>query len=153
MNIFEALKEFHIAFHLSNEHKLRMDDIQEEPIGFLQSINTAVGLLKFISDDRTNTERGLRIKLLCEEMAEYLEAEIEDNPVEIADALTDVIYIAAGTCCSYGIDGEACFTHVHNNNMSKLGPDGLPIRREDGKILKPDDYTPPNLAPIVYRDS
>ena len=80
--------------------------------------------------------RDMRINILREEWEEYLLAEEEDDMVEVADALADMIYIAIGTAVSYGIPIDEIFNEVHASNMSKLDEDGNPIYREDGKILK-----------------
>lgn len=92
--------------------------------------------------------RDLRKKLLAEEYTEYTTAEAEDDIVEIADALADLIYIACGTAVAYGIPLDRVFAEVHRSNMAKL-VDGKVIRREDGKILKPTGWTPPDVAGIL----
>jgi predicted HAD superfamily Cof-like phosphohydrolase len=94
-------------------------------------------------------ERLLRMRLLEEEYNEYIEAEVTNNIVEIADALADIIYIACGTAVSYGIPLDRVFAEVHRSNMAKL-VDGKPIRREDGKILKPEGWTPPDTKGAVF---
>lgn len=93
-------------------------------------------------------ERDLRIKLLEEEFGEYLSGEAQDDIVEIADALADIIYIACGTAVSYGIPLDKIFEEVHNSNMAKL-VDGKPIYREDGKVMKPTGWQPPNVKKIL----
>jgi hypothetical protein len=153
MNIFAALKEFQDSFELSNRPSVDLPEIEGENEEFIHMMRNTALALRHLGEHETNTERGLRIKLLCEEMYEYLVAELDNNAVEIADALTDLHYIGAGTFCVYGIDGEACFEHVHQTNMAKLGPDGKAIRRDDGKILKPEGWQPPNLAPIVFKNT
>jgi predicted HAD superfamily Cof-like phosphohydrolase len=91
----------------------------------------------------------LRIRLLREEFDEYIKAENEDDIVEIADALADIIYIACGTAVSYGIPLDKVFDEVHRSNMAKL-VDGKPIRRDDGKVLKPEGWTPPDTKSAVF---
>ena len=93
-------------------------------------------------------ERDLRVKLLREEFKEYIDAENDHDLVEIADALADIIYIACGTAVSYGIPFDNLFAEVHRSNMAKL-VDGKVIRREDGKIQKPADWTPPDVRSIL----
>jgi predicted HAD superfamily Cof-like phosphohydrolase len=93
--------------------------------------------------------RKLRKKLLREEYNEYLDGEDNDDLVEIADALCDILYIVYGTGITYGLPMKELFDEVHRSNMSKLGEDGTPIRREDGKILKGPNYFKPDLASIV----
>ncbi len=93
--------------------------------------------------------RKLRFALLEEEWQEYVEAEKENDIVGIADALADMIYIINGTAVSYGIPLDEVFSEVHNSNMSKLGEDGKPILREDGKVLKGPNYFRPNIKGII----
>lgn len=93
-------------------------------------------------------ERDLRISLLEEEFNEYMEAEQTLDLVGIADALADIIYIACGTAVSYGIPLDKVFEEVHRSNMAKL-VNGKPIYREDGKVLKPEGWTPPQIEKII----
>lgn len=93
--------------------------------------------------------RGLRGKLLAEEWNEYVSAEADNNIVEIADALADMIYIIHGTALEYGIPLDAVVAEVHRSNMSKLGADGKPIYREDGKVLKGPGYFKPDIAGVL----
>ena len=93
-------------------------------------------------------ERILREKLLEEEFNEYMRAELDDDLVEVADALADIIYIACGTAVSYGIPLDEVFAEVHRSNMSKL-VDGKPIYREDGKVLKPAGWSPPDIKGVL----
>jgi len=91
----------------------------------------------------------LRLELIREEVEE-LNVGIEGmDIVEIADALTDILYVVYGAGHAFGIDLDTCYTEVHRSNMSKLGDDGKPIYREDGKILKGPDYFHPNLKEIL----
>lgn len=92
--------------------------------------------------------RALRIALLVEEMKEYLAAEQADNIVEIADGLADVVVIAYGTACAYGIDLDAVLAEVYRSNMSKV-VDGEVIYNEMGKVTKPDTYSPPAVADVI----
>jgi len=93
----------------------------------------------------------LRQDLLVEEVNELEQA---DNIVDVADALIDILYITYGTIHEYGLADRAVmlFDEVHRSNMSKLGPDDKPIYREDGKVLKPESYSPPRLRMIIDRD-
>ena len=93
--------------------------------------------------------RALRRRLLNEEFTEYLQAETKDDLVEVADALADIIYIACGTAIAYGIPLDRVFAEVHRSNMSKLGENGRPIYRDDGKVLKGPTYSPPNIKTIL----
>lgn len=94
---------------------------------------------------------ALRHRLMAEENEEYLEAAEAGDLVEVADALGDMLYILCGTILQHGMHDviENVFLEIQRSNMSKLGPDGRPIHREDGKVMKGPDYSPPDLAPIV----
>lgn len=91
----------------------------------------------------------LRVDLIEEEVAELNSAIAERNIVEVADALTDILYVVYGAGLTFGIDLDKTFAEVHRSNMSKLDQDGRPIYREDGKILKGPNYTPPDLTFIL----
>ena len=91
----------------------------------------------------------LRDDLLAEEYQEYLDARKDNDIVEIADALGDMIVIICGTALEYGIPLDKVFNEIHRSNMSKLGADNKPIYREDGKILKGPNYSPPNIESIL----
>ena len=69
---------------------------------------------------------------------------------EVADALTDLLYVVYGAGHAFGIDLDECFQEVHESNMSKLGENGRAIKREDGKVLKPDTYFPPDLKSVLF---
>jgi len=91
----------------------------------------------------------LRLELIREEVEE-LNVGIEGmDIVEIADALTDILYVVYGAGHAFGIDLDTCYAEVHRSNMSKLGEDGKPIYREDGKVMKGPDYFHPNLKDIL----
>lgn len=91
----------------------------------------------------------LRQALLDEEVDELREAVANRNVVEIADALADIVYIAYGTAIEHGINLDVVVAEVHHSNMKKLGPDGKPIYREDGKVIKPEGWQPPQIAKIL----
>jgi len=100
-------------------------------------------------DDET---RLLRVELLREEYHEYLEAELNDDLVEVADGLADMMVIIAGTAHAYGIPFEEICREVHRTNMAKADPiTGKLKRREDGKVLKPDGWIAPDLKSIIER--
>ena len=94
---------------------------------------------------------ALRAKLIAEEAEEFIQACEAKDQVEMIDALCDLIYVACGGANEMGIDLEPFFDEVHRTNMSKLGPDGEPIRREDGKITKPFGWTPPDIEGVLAR--
>ncbi|WP_417360419.1 hypothetical protein [Galbibacter sp.] len=90
---------------------------------------------------------ALRHNLMAEENNEYLEAATNGDLVEVADALGDMLYILCGTILEHGMQDviEDVFTEIQSSNMSKLGADGKPIYREDGKVLKGPSYFKPNI--------
>lgn len=94
---------------------------------------------------------ALRQRLLQEEVDELKDSK---NLIDVADALSDILYITFGTAHEYGLADRLTmlFDEVHTSNMTKLGEDGKPIYREDGKVLKPVGYRAPNLRPIIERD-
>jgi len=94
------------------------------------------------------SERTLRMKLITEEFNELCDAEQDNDIVEIADALADIIYIALGTAVAYGIPLDTIFDEVHRSNMAKF-VDGKVIRREDGKVQKPEGWSPPDIKSIL----
>ncbi|MDG1024233.1 MAG: nucleoside triphosphate pyrophosphohydrolase family protein [Flavobacteriaceae bacterium] len=96
----------------------------------------------------------LRYHLMKEENEEYLQAAEENDLVEIGDALGDMLYILCGTIISHGFQDkmEAIFDEIQRSNMSKLGADGKPIYRADGKVLKGPNYFKPDLAKILASD-
>ncbi len=93
----------------------------------------------------------LRYDLMDEENKEYLEAAKNGDMVEVADALGDMLYILCGTILEHGMQHkiEEVFDEIQRSNMSKLGADGKPIYREDGKVLKGPNYFKPNIAKIL----
>ncbi|MEI6817842.1 MAG: nucleoside triphosphate pyrophosphohydrolase family protein [Bacteroidota bacterium] len=121
------VKEFHIVFKLP---------VKEEPAATL-------------SEEVVR----LRHRLMEEENNEYLEACLNGDLVEIADALGDKLYILCGTIISHGLQhkiGEV-FDEIHRSNMSKLDDNGLPIYREDGKIMKSTNYFKPDIKAIIEK--
>ena len=93
----------------------------------------------------------LRIDLIEEELGELKDGILlgDGTLVDVADALTDLLYVIYGAGHSFGINLDKCFEEVHNSNMSKLGNDGKPIYREDGKILKGKNFREPNLKEVL----
>lgn len=120
-----AVKEFHTAFIIGHS---------EVPIS-----------------DLGETKNRLRYNLMKEENEEYLEAVQNNDLIEIADALGDMMYILCGTIIEHGLQHkiEAVFDEIQRSNMSKLGLDGKPIYREDGKVLKGPNYFRPDFTKIL----
>ena len=95
------------------------------------------------------TVGSLRVELLREELEEFKDAVEREDLVAIADALADIVYVAYGSAITYGIDLDAVLREVHRANMSKLNSNGQPIMREDGKVLKPPTYSPPDVQRVL----
>jgi len=91
----------------------------------------------------------LRQALIEEEVRELSEAAEAGDLVAVADALADIVYVAYGTAHVYGIDLDAVLDEVHASNMTKLGADGRPVRRADGKVLKGPGYRPPDISAVL----
>ena len=98
------------------------------------------------SDVKTNK---LRIDLIKEELEELTHAMNDKNLLEVADALTDILYVTYGAGHAFGIDLDKCFDEVQNSNMSKLGEDGKPIYNESGKVMKGPNYFKPDLLKFI----
>ena len=94
----------------------------------------------------------LRYDLIREELLELREALDEKDIVGVADALTDILYVTYGAGHAFGINLDKCFAEVQRSNMSKLGEDGRPIYREDGKVLKGPKYSSPDLKSIIENE-
>ena len=99
-----------------------------------------------LSDDKTNK---LRIDLIKEELEELTNAMKEKDLTEVADALTDILYVTYGAGHAFGIDLDKCFDEVQSSNMSKLGEDGKPIYNEAGKVMKGPNYFKPDLSKFL----
>ncbi|MFS4448149.1 hypothetical protein [Maribacter sp. 2307UL18-2] len=121
----EAVRLFHNSFGLGVSERMRAD------LG-------------------ENTNK-LRFNLMDEENKEYFEAAQNNDMVEVADALGDMLYILCGTILEHGMQHkiEEVFEEIQRSNMSKLGADGKPIYREDGKVLKGPNYFKPNIEAIL----
>ncbi len=122
-----------------------LDQVQE----FHETYGLPVETEQTLSDEKT---RRLRINLLAEELDELKEALETDDMVETLDALIDLQYVLDGAFLSFGLQDvkTVAFEEVHRSNMSKLGADGKPIRREsDGKVMKGPDFFEPNLAQFI----
>ena len=91
----------------------------------------------------------LRKKLIDEEFNELKDAINENDLIEVADALTDILVVTYGAAVAFGIDLDKCFKEVHRSNMSKLSEDGKPIYNEFGKVMKGPNYFKPNLKQFL----
>ena len=112
-----------------------------------------LGIKNTPTADLGEAKNLLRYKLMREENEEYLEAANNDDLVEVADALGDMLYILCGTIIEHGMQHkiEEVFNEIQRSNMSKLGADGKPIYREDGKVLKGPNYFKPNIESILSK--
>tara|TARA_B100000035_G_C21022996_1_gene564855 strand:+ start:945 stop:1325 length:381 start_codon:yes stop_codon:yes gene_type:complete len=111
---------------------------------FGQEIKTSASL----SSDKINK---LRISLIEEELEELKKAIFENNIIEVADALTDILYVTYGAGHAFGINLDKCFNEVQNSNMSKLGLDGKPIYNDSGKVMKGPNYFKPDLSKFLIQ--
>lgn len=110
-----------------------------------------LGVSNEIKANLGSLKNELRFNLMKEENEEYLEAVQDNNIIEIADALGDMLYILCGTILEHGLQHkiEEIFDEIQRSNMSKLGEDGKPIYREDGKVMKGPNYFKPNFEEIL----
>jgi|TARA_Y100000588_G_scaffold214497_1_gene228345 predicted HAD superfamily Cof-like phosphohydrolase len=111
---------------------------------FGQEVKTEAGL-------STNKINSLRISLIKEELEELKKAISDNNIVEIADALTDILYVTYGAGHAFGVNLDKCFNEVQESNMSKLGEDEKPIYNEQGKVLKGPNYFKPDLSKFLKK--
>jgi len=113
---------------------------------FMETFGQIVRTKPQFPDEKTTQ---LRFDLIKEELNELEQAMKTKNLNEIADALTDILYVTYGAGYAYGIDLDKCFKEVQRANMSKLGKDGKPIYNEKGKVMKGPNYSGPNLKQFV----
>ena len=118
-----------------------------EKVGiFMKTFGQEVKLDPSFSTDKINQ---LRLKLIKEELSELTDAMNNKDLLEVADALTDILYVTYGAGHAFGIDLDKCFDEVQNSNMSKLDKDGKPIYNENGKVMKGPNYFKPDLSKFV----
>ena len=113
---------------------------------FMKTFGQEVKTKPSFSSDKINK---LRIDLIKEELDELQEAMGNNDLLEVADALTDILYVTYGAGHAFGIDLDKCFDEVQNSNMSKLGENGEPIYNESGKVMKGPNYFKPDLTKFV----
>jgi len=113
---------------------------------FMKTFGQEVKTKPSFSSDKINK---LRIDLIKEELDELQEAMKNNDLLEVADALTDILYVTYGAGHAFGIDLDKCFDEVQNSNMSKLGKNGEPIYNESGKVMKGPNYFKPNLYKFI----
>ena len=118
-----------------------------EKVGlFMKKFNQEVKTSSGLSSEKINS---LRISLISEELDELKKAISDNNIVEIADALTDILYVTYGAGHAFGINLDKCFNEVQESNMSKLDQDGKPIFNEHGKVMKGPSYFKPDLSKFL----
>ncbi len=118
-----------------------------EKVGiFMKTFGQEVKEKPSFSTDKINS---LRLNLIKEEFEELKEAFNNKDLTEVADALTDILYVTYGAGHAFGINLDKCFEEVQNSNMSKLGLDGKPIYNDQGKVLKGPSYFKPNLKKFI----
>ena len=113
---------------------------------FMKTFGQEVKTKPSFSSDKINK---LRIDLIKEELDELQEAMKNNDLLEVADALTDILYVTYGAGHAFGIDLDKCFDEVQNSNMSKLGENGQPIYNESGKVMKGPHYFKPDLSKFL----
>jgi predicted HAD superfamily Cof-like phosphohydrolase len=113
---------------------------------FMQVMGQEVPSFPALANEAT---AQLRVALIAEELEELKEAIEANDIVEIADALTDLLYVVYGAGHAYGIDLDPCFDEVHDSNMTKIQPDGTVLKNASGKVIKPETYRPPNLDSVI----
>ena len=113
---------------------------------FMKTFGQEVKTKPSFSSDKINK---LRIDLIKEELDELQEAMSNNDLLEVADALTDILYVTYGAGHAFGIDLDKCFDEVQNSNMSKIGEKGEPIYNESGKVMKGPNYFKPDLSKFV----
>ncbi len=113
---------------------------------FMQTFGQEVKSKPSFSSDKINE---LRYNLINEELEELKRAMVNKDILEVADALTDILYVTYGAGHAFGIDLDGCFEEVQNSNMSKLGKDGKPIYNEVGKVMKGPNYYKPDLSKFI----
>jgi predicted HAD superfamily Cof-like phosphohydrolase len=113
---------------------------------FMKTFGQEVKTEPSFSNEKINK---LRIDLIKEELQELTEAMNNKDLLEVADALTDILYVTYGAGHAFGIDLDKCFDEVQNSNMSKLGENGEPIYNESGKVMKGPNYFKPDLSKLL----
>tara|TARA_B100000941_G_C28484212_1_gene544002 strand:+ start:837 stop:1208 length:372 start_codon:yes stop_codon:yes gene_type:complete len=118
-----------------------------EKVGlFMKTFGQEVKTKSELSSDKINQ---LRVSLIEEELDELKKAINDKDIKEVADALTDILYVTYGAGHAFGLNLDQCFLEVQSSNMSKLGPDGKPIYNEKGKVMKGPNYFKPNLNKFI----
>ena len=118
-----------------------------EKVGlFMKTFGQEVKTVSGLSNEKINS---LRISLISEELEELKKAILDNDITEVADALTDILYVTYGAGHAFGINLDKCFNEVQESNMSKLGKDKKPIYNEFGKVMKGPNYFKPDLSKFI----
>ena len=118
-----------------------------EKVGlFMKTFGQEVKTVSGLSGEKINS---LRINLISEELEELKKAISDNDITEVADALTDILYVTYGAGHAFGVNLDKCFDEVQKSNMSKLGEDGKPIYNESGKVMKGPNYFKPDLSKFI----
>ena len=118
-----------------------------EKVGlFMKTFGQEVKTVSGLSNEKINS---LRISLISEELEELKKAILDNDITEVADALTDILYVTYGAGHAFGINLDKCFNEVQESNMSKLDKDGKPIFNENGKVMKGPNYFKPDLSKFL----
>ena len=121
-----------------------------EKVGlFMSTFGQEVKKKSELSSEKINS---LRLSLIQEELDELIKAMKENDTLEVADALTDILYVTYGAGHAFGINLDKCFDEVQKSNMSKLGKDKKPIYNENGKVMKGPDYFKPDLSKFLIKN-
>ena len=115
---------------------------------FMKTFGPEVKNRSKLSNEKIN---NLRINLIKEELEELQRAIEQNDILEVADALTDILYVTYGAGHAFGINLDQCFDEVQNSNMSKLGNDGKPIYNDNGKVMKGPSYFKPDLSKFIIK--
>ncbi len=115
---------------------------------FMKTFGQEVKNRSELSNEKIN---NLRINLIKEELDELQNAIHQNDILEVADALTDILYVTYGAGHAFGINLDKCFDEVQNSNMSKLGNNGKPIYNDDGKVMKGPNYFKPDLSKFLIK--
>ena len=122
----------------------------EKVAEFMKACDQQVVETPLLADEVTTT---LRLHLIHEEVHELVEGIRNRDIVEIADALTDILYVVYGAGHAFGISLDKCFDEVHRSNMTKVMPNGKVLKNAEGKVMKPDTYEEPNLEKVLNENN
>lgn len=130
------------------KHLTNYDKVREFHTAFGHALNKSFKE----GGDAAHELLQLRTRLIKEEYEEVVEALWKGDLSQVAKELADLLYVVYGTAVTYGIDLDTVFNRVHQSNMSKLGDDGKPVFRDDGKVMKGPNYQPPNFDDNAWQE-